>query len=336
MSFKKKEKKIFLITGGAGYIGSHLANLLLDNNYNVIVIDNLSRGRLELVPKKSIFFKCGIDDENQISKILNRYRIDLVFHLAGYKDVTESNKFPKKYFINNYHKSKKFIDTCIKYNLKKIIFSSSASVYGNMEKREIRENDKVCPISVYGKTKLKFEKYLIKNKKKNKLKYIILRYFNVAGSEKKLRSGLISKNSKNLIQNIIDVLNKKKKKFVINGNQHKTFDGTTIRDFIHVVDLVNIHYLMMKYLLKSNKSNIFNCGYGKGFSVLDVLSIANKISKKKLNIKIGKKRKNDIIQSVANIDKLKKYIKWKPRNNDLKEIIYSSLKWEKKLVNLNK
>jgi len=320
----------FLITGGAGYIGSHVANLLIDKNYNVVIIDNLSRSSIKLVPKKSFFYKCDISNNKKILNILKKHKIDVVFHFAGYKDVEESNKFPNRYIKNNFIKSKNFIKNCIKNNFNKFIFSSSASVYGNINKKILKETDKLKPSSVYGKTKLKLEKYLIDCGKKYKVKYVICRYFNVAGADPKLRAGLITKSNNNLIKNIANVMNNKKKEFIINGNDYDTTDGTTVRDYIHVSDLADIHYRSMKYLLKSNKSNIFNCGYGQGFTVMDAINIAKKLSNKKFKITIGPRRKNDIEKSVARVNKIKKYIKWKPKYNDLKKIIISSYKWEVK------
>ena len=317
-----------LISGGAGYIGSHIANLLIDRNHTVVIIDNLSRGNINLIPKKSIFYKSDISNEKKISKIFKVHKINLIFHLAGFKDVSESNKHPEKYIKNNLTKSKKFIETCIKNNCRKIIFSSSAAVYGNLNKNNLKEHSILKPSSIYGKTKLKLEKFLIKNEKKNKLKYIILRYFNVAGADPKLRSGLITNSKNNLINNIIKVLINKKEEFVLNGNDYDSYDGTTVRDYIHVSDLADIHYKTMKYLLKFDKSGIFNCGYGKGFSVMDAINIANKISKRKIKIKIGPRRKNDIAMSVTNVNKIKKILKWKPKYNDLKKIIKSSYRWE--------
>ena len=317
-----------LISGGAGYIGSHIANLLIDRNYTVVIIDNLSRGNLNLIPEKSIFYKSDISNEKKISKILKMHKINLIFHLAGFKDVSESNKYPERYIKNNKKKSKKFIETCIKNNCRKIIFSSSAAVYGNLNKNSLQEDSILKPTSIYGKTKLKLEKFLIENEKKNKLKYIILRYFNVAGADSKLRTGLITKSKNNLINNITKALINKKEEFVLNGNNYNTHDGSAVRDYIHVSDLADIHYKIMKHLLKFDKSDIFNCGYGKGFSVLDAINIANKISKRKIKIKIGPRRKNDIEMSVANVNKIKKNLKWKPKYNDLKKIIKSSYKWE--------
>ena len=191
----------------------------------------------------------------------------------------------------------------------------------------MKETSNLNPSSIYGKSKLKLEKFLIKCGKKYKIKYIILRYFNVAGADSKLRSGLISKSSNNLITNIVKSL-VYKQKITINGNDYNTKDGTPIRDFIHVSDLADIHYKSMRYLVKFNKSNIFNCGYGKGFTVLDAIKVANKFLKPKIQIKIGPRRKNDIEKSVANINKIKKYIKWQPKYDNLKKIILSSYKWE--------
>ena len=185
------------------------------------------------------------------------------------------------------------------------------------------------PLNPYAKSKIKLENYIIRNSKIKNVEYIILRYFNVVGADKKLRTGLISKNSTNLIKVICDVATKKKDKLTINGIDYKTKDGTTIRDYIHVSDLAEIHSLVLNYLIKKQKSEIFNCGYGKGFSILDVVKSINKILKKKIQIKFGKPRKNDIERSVANINKFNKYISWKPKYNNLSSILKTSLEWDK-------
>lgn len=223
---------------------------------------------------------------------------------------------------------------CIKNNLKKIIFSSTASVYGNPKKIKVSESDNLKPLNPYALTKLKFEKYLIKQGKINKIKYIILRYFNVAGADKKLRSGLISKNSTHLIKIASEVAVGKRSELTINGNNYNTPDGTPVRDYIHVSDLADIHLVTAKYLLKNKKSNIFNCGYGRGFSVLEVITIFNKILKKKIKFKIGPKRPGDSGLVVANPNKFNQTLKWKPKFNNLKYILKTSLNWEKKISKL--
>ena len=323
--------KNILLTGGAGYIGSHVANFLLDKGYQVTIIDNLIRGNKELVPKKSKLYVCDIANTKKVNKIFKQNKFEVVMHFAGLVKVDESIKNPKKYNDNNFIKGKIFIDNCIKNNVNKIVFSSTASVYGNTTKVKVAENDKLKPLNPYAKSKLRLEKYLIKKSKIKNLKYIILRYFNVAGADRKLRSGLISKNSKNLIKVLCEVATAQKKRFTINGNNFNTRDGTPERDFIHVSDLAEVHYLVAKYLLKKNKSKIFNCGYGKGYTVLEVIRSMNKIISRKIPTKIGKRRPKDIHSSIANIKKLSNNLKWTPKYNNIHSILRSSYEWEKKL-----
>ena len=326
--------KNILVTGGAGYIGSHVVNLLIYNGYNVTVIDNLITGHFNLINKKAKFYNYDIADKPKVNELLANNKFDIIMHFAGLTSVGESVKKPKKYYEYNYTKAKILIDLCIKNNLKKIIFSSTASVYGNPKKIKVSESDNLKPLNPYALTKLKFEKYLIKQGKINKIKYIILRYFNVAGADKKLQSGLISKNSTHLIKIASEVAVGKRSELTINGNNYNTPDGTPVRDYIHVSDLADIHLVTAKNLLKNKKSNIFNCGYGRGFSVKEVITIFNKILKKKIKFKIGPKRPGDSGLVVANPNKFNQTLKWKPKFNNLKYILKTSLNWEKKINKL--
>lgn len=325
-------KKNILLTGGAGYIGSHVANLLVDKGFSVTVIDNLITGNKSLVNKKAKLIICDIANVKKISQVLKNKKFDIILHFAGLIRVDESVKKPKKYLSYNYNKSKIFFNTCFNNGIKKIIFSSTASVYGNLAKSKVSEKDAVKPINPYAKSKLLFEKYLLKKSKTSDIRYIILRYFNVAGADKKLRSGLISKHSTHLIKVACEVAIGKKKKLIINGANYSTEDGTPIRDYIHISDLADIHLITSRYLLNGGKSQIFNCGYGKGFSVNQVIKTMNKILKKKLPTSIGKRRKGDIKKIVANTNKFKKFFSWQPKYNSLSKIISSALKWEKKLL----
>ena len=322
--------KNFLLTGGAGYIGSHVAHMLINEGHKVTIIDSLITGSKQIMPKKAKFIKCDISNEKVVTKIIHNDKFDLVMHFAGLTRVDESIKFPKKYDDFNYKKAKIFINTCFKNNLKRIIFSSTASVYGNPKGKKVSENDKLNPMNPYAKSKLKLEKFIIKKSKIYKAKYIILRYFNVAGADYKKRTGMIAKASTNLIKVICEVASGKRKKLIINGNNFNTKDGTTIRDFIHVSDLAQIHNLSAKYLIKDKKSQIFNCGYGKGFSVLDVIKSMNFILKKRLPFIFGKPRKKDIYFSVADTKKFNKHFRWKPKYNSLNYILTTALNWEKK------
>jgi len=305
--------KNIIVTGGAGYIGSHVVNLLIDKGYKVTVIDNLITGNLKLINKKTTFHEIDIADENKIEPILKNNQFDLIMHFAGLIRVDESVKDPKKYNEYNFTKSKIFLKNCLKYKINKIIFSSTATVYNDLKETKLSEKDELNPTNPYAESKLNFEKHLINQAKINNLKYIILRYFNVAGADEKLRSGLISKYSTHLIKIASEVAVGKKSELIINGNDYDTPDGTPIRDYIHVSDLADIHLVAAKYLHEKNQSNIFNCGYGKGYSVKDVINTFNKILEKKIKFKIGPKRPGDSKILIANPDKFNQTKNWKPK-----------------------
>ena len=327
------KNKNILITGGAGYIGSHVANSLLDNNYNVTIIDNLITGNKQLIPKKANFFNCDISDQKEVTKIINQKKFDLVMHFAGLIRVDESVKQPDKYYEFNYEKAKTFLNTCFENNLKKVIFSSTASIYGNPKEDKVSENNIVNPLNPYAKSKLRLENFLIEKSKKEDIKYIILRYFNVAGADEKMRTGLISKYSTHLIKIASEVAIGKREKIIINGDDYDTIDGTAVRDYIHVSDLSDIHLISGKDLIKNSQSNIFNCGYGVGFSVKQVIENYNKILKNKIRSEIGTRRPGDSKSIVANSDKFYQKFLWKPKYNDLKYILNTAYNWEKKINN---
>ena len=327
-----KSNNNILVTGGAGYIGSHVTNLLIDKGYNVTVIDNLITGNKELVNKKANFINCDIADENIINNLLKTNKFEIVIHFAGLIRVDESLEQPERYNEFNFEKAKIFLDTCFKNNLEKIIFSSTASVYGNPKKLNVSEKDDLNPLNPYAETKLKLENYLINKSKSCSIRYIILRYFNVAGADEKLRSGLISKYSTHLIKIASEVAVNKRDEMIINGDDYDTKDGTAVRDYIHVSDLADIHLASAEYLNENNISNIFNCGYGKGFSVKEVIETFNKIIDKKIKFKIGPRRPGDSKQVVADPNKFMKTLSWKPKYNDLKYILKTAYEWEKKLI----
>jgi len=320
----------FLVTGGAGYIGSTVCNLLLDSGHEVNILDNLSTGKKKNIPRKANFFKVNISDVKKIKKILINKKIDIVIHFAAFVDNLESIKNPNKYYQNNYENGKIFFQTCIENNIKKFIYSSTAAVYGN-NKKKVNESDILKPISPYSRSKLKLEKFL--DRKKNKIDCIILRYFNVAGVEKKFRCGFDIQRGQNLILKLCEA-SIKNRTFMINGNNYKTSDGTTIRDYIHVEDLAKIHLLIAKILFKNRTFKVFNCGYGYGFSVKQILDQFSLASKKKVKFKIGNRRPKDIIISIADNKKLNNFIKWKPKYNNLSHVVKSSLKWYKKKSNI--
>ncbi len=320
-----------LVTGGAGYIGSHVCNLLLDSGYEVTVIDSLVTGNKNLVPKNARLVVSDIADEKKIGNLVIKEKFDLVMHFAGLIRVDESVKEPKKYHMFNFEKGKIFLNICFKNGLNKIIFSSTASVYGNPNKEKVLESDPLNPLNPYATSKLKLEDFIKKTSEKIDLKYIILRYFNVAGSDEKLRSGLISKHSSHLIKIACEVAVGKREKLIINGNDYDTFDGTPIRDFIHVSDLADIHLISAKHLIDSGKSDIFNCGYGKGYSVKEVIENFNQILDKKISYEIGPRRDGDSKMIIANPEKFNKFFGWKPKFNNIKYILKTAVDWEKKI-----
>ncbi len=320
-----------LLTGGAGYIGSHVSHHLIDNGDQVTIIDSLVTGHKKLVPKKAELIICDIADEKKVSEIVKKNNFDVVMHFAGLIRVDESLKEPKKYNEFNYIKAKKFLNICFKNNLNKVIFSSTASVYGNSEKATVSEKEKLNPLNPYAETKLKLENFIINEAKNSDINFIILRYFNVAGADNQLRTGLISNFSTHLIKVACEVAVGKRKELIINGNDYKTPDGTPIRDFIHVSDLAHIHLISAEYLIKSNTSNIFNCGYGKGYSVLEVIRSFNNLLNKEIKYKFGPRREGDSQMIVANVEKFSKFFSWKPKFNNLEIIIKTALGWEEKI-----
>jgi len=256
-----------LLTGGAGYIGSHTALSLIENGHMVTVIDNLITGTKRLIPPKAKYYNCDIADSSSIKKILKENKFDVVMHFAGLTKVDESVNNPDKYNDYNFEKSKSFFNCCFENNLKKIIFSSTAGVYGDSSSQYVKETDEIKPMNPYAVSKSKVENFLIKKSKSEKINYIVLRYFNVAGADEDKRSGLISKSSTNLIKVICELATKKRKKMTINGNDYQTKDGTAIRDFIHVRDIADIHIVAANSFFKNFSSEIYNCGYGQGYSV---------------------------------------------------------------------
>ncbi len=317
-----------LITGGAGYIGSTVSNYLIDRGHNVTIIDDLSTGSISNIPKKAVFFKIDISDTKKLNKIFHKKKFDVVFHFAAFINNEESIKSPKKYYENNFIKGKIFFENCIKNKINRFVYSSTAAVYGNKNKK-VNEKNKLKPLSPYPKSKLKLENFL--KKKRKKISCIVLRYFNVAGSDYRLRCGFNIKKGYNLILNLCTA-GIKQKKFIINGNDYDTKDGTPIRDYIHVEDLAQIHLITANLILKKKLFKIYNCGYGNGFSVNEILKKFNRLLNKKINFKIGKRRTSDIVISIANSDKLIRETNWRPKYNNLTYILKSSLSWYKENI----
>ena len=318
-----------LITGGAGYIGSHVAEVLVKKKYNVIIFDNLITGHKKLINKKAKFIKGDIKNFNKLSKVIKNFNINSIIHLAAFLNVSEAEKNKKKYYKNNVIGTLNLVKACKNSKVRNIIFSSSCSVYGNVN-GSVKETTKTNPQGYYAHTKLKSEKIIKHYSKKLNYNYFILRYFNVAGASKSGKIGQIESSHGQLIKNLAITSLKKNPKVNIYGNDYNTRDGTCIRDYIHVSDLADIHAKFIQHQFTTKKSYIVNCGYGRGYTVKEVVDIF-KLIKKNVVVSYQKRRPGDIGQVFANTKKLKKVIKWVPKFNNMKNIILSSIKWEKKI-----
>ncbi len=314
-----------LITGGAGYIGSHIAERLVKKK-NIIILDNLITGHKRLINKKAKFINGDIKDKRKLIKIIKDNNIDSIIHLAAFLNVRESEKNKKKYFKNNINGTLNLIHACKNSTVKNIIFSSSCSVYGNV-KGPVNEKKRLNPQNYYAYTKLKSEEIIKKFSKKYRYRYGILRYFNVAGASPSGKIGEIEASHGHLIKNIAIQSLKSKPVISIYGNDYSTKDGTCIRDYIHVSDLVDIHIKSLNYVNTKSKSLVLNCGYGKGYSVLDIIKIF-KETNKNLIVKYKSRRIGDVDKVYADVKKIKSILRWKPKYNNIRKIIKSSIKWE--------
>ena len=320
--------KNILITGGAGYIGSHISEILVKNKKKIYIVDNLSTGYRSLINKKAKFFKLNIHNSKTVKKIIKENKIDSVIHLAANLIISEGEKYPKKYYRNNVIGTQNLLKACSNSTIRNFIFSSTAAIYKDGQFK-VSENSIIKPKSVYGKTKVKCEKIIQSFCKKNNINYGILRYFNIAGSSPSGKIGLINK-SDHLFKNFSREIMKKRPVLKIYGNDYKTKDGSCIRDFIHVSDIAEIHFKVLEKIDKTNKSKILNCGYNKGTSVLEVAKEFKKQTSKKVKILITKRRTADLVKIIASNNKLMRFIRWKPKFNNLGKIVKSCLIWEKR------
>lgn len=320
--------KNILITGGAGYIGSHVIEKLIKRKKRVFIVDNLVTGYKKLINKKAKFYKLNILKTKKLRNIILKNKINSVIHLAASLSIGIGEKFPKRYFKNNVIGTQSLLNACKLTGVKNFIFSSTAAVYKD-GLYKVTEKSKIKPKSVYGKTKLKAENIIIKNCKKYKINYGILRYFNVVGASPSGNIGLINKGD-HLFKNFSMEILKKKPIFKVYGQNYKTPDKTTIRDYVHISDLAEIHIKVLDKISLIKKSVILNCGYGKGISVMKVAKEFKTQSKNKVNILIQDRRAGDMEKTVAENKKLLKFIKWKPKYNKLNFLVKNSIKWEQK------
>jgi UDP-glucose 4-epimerase len=321
-----------LITGGAGYIGSHTVHLLKSLNYSLCVIDNLSTGFQQALPEGVKFYNADLADTSAVEEILRTEKITSVIHFAAFIRVEESVSDPQKYYKNNFLNTLNLVTSCLKFDVKHFVFSSTAAVYGDPTSDLVDETAQVAPINPYGSSKA-FSEKLIQDLALTKpdFKYVILRYFNVAGASLSFPLGQLSRNATHLIKICSEVATGKRSQIEVFGTDYPTSDGTCIRDYIHIDDLAYAHKLALDYLDKGGKSQTLNCGYEKGFSVLDVIKTFEKISKTEFKIKNSPRRPGDSVKVIASNKKIKAVLDWKPQHNNIDVICSSSFNWEKTL-----
>lgn len=323
-------KKKILITGGAGYIGSHTAQKFLDCGYEVIIYDNLSTGFMAAVPNRARFVHGDILDREKLSKLFQIYKFDCVVHFAAKLIVEESVHQPFLYYENNVAGTLSLLEICKEFHVNRIVFSSTAAVYGNSSGSHfVSENSMVAPLNPYGKSKLIVEGLLEDAQKAYGLNYVVLRYFNVAGAALDGSNGQRTKNATHLVKVAAEVALGKRSFLKVFGSDYETADGTCVRDYIHVEDLADIHLLAAEYLMHGRESVILNCGYGVGFSVLDVIKSMREVSQTDFKLQIAERRMGDAAQLVADAKKIKTLLNWTPRRDNLKLICETAFKWEK-------
>lgn len=316
-----------LITGGAGYIGSHCNKLLSEKGFNTIIIDNLSFGHKEAV-KWGTFIEGDFGDRDFMKNIFKKNHIDAVIHFGAYASVSESVLKPSKYYKNNVSKMINLLDSMVEANIKHIIFSSSAATFGNPNHIPIDENHFQNPINPYGETKLIGEKILKSYDRAYGIKHCIMRYFNAAGADLDADIGEYHTPEHHLLPVIFQAIKDEREKLYIYGNNYNTKDKTCIRDFVHVTDLADAHYLALKYLTTNNISNDFNLGNNKGYSILEVIKKCEDILNVNINYEFDNPRDGDPPILIASNSKAKKILNWNPKYSDLETIIKSAWLWE--------
>jgi UDP-glucose 4-epimerase len=320
-----------LVTGGAGFIGSHMVLELLDAGEDVVVLDNLSTGFRWAVPDQAEFVEGDVGDHALVRRLLSGHGIDAIIHFAGSVVVPESVADPLGYYLNNTCKSRTLIAAAVEAKIPHFIFSSTAAVYGMPRENPVAEDALLLPMSPYGTSKLMTELMLRDTAKATALRYVALRYFNVAGADPRGRSGQSTAHATHLIKVACETVVGERPYLEVFGTDYPTPDGTCIRDYIHVTDLVRAHLDALRYLRAGGESEVLNCGYGNGFSVLDVISSVKRVSQHDLAVRMGPRRAGDPAALVARAERISAVLGWKPNLADLDTIIGHALAWEKRL-----
>jgi len=320
-----------LVTGGAGYIGSHMVYELLDAGEDVVVLDNLSTGFRWAIPERVTLHEGDTGDEALARSIIERHGVDAIIHFAASIVVPDSVADPLGYYRNNTANSRTLIEAAVKSGVKHFIFSSTAAVYGNPKSVPVSEDATPDPMSPYGSSKLMTEIILRDTGFAHPLKHVILRYFNVAGADPQMRTGQSTPTATHLIKVAVQTALGMRKKMDVFGTDYPTPDGTCVRDYIHVSDLVRAHSDALRHLRAGGDSATFNCGYGRGFSVLEVIDTVKAVSGVDFRVELAERRPGDPAQIVASSDRARGTLHWVPRYDDLPTIVNNALEWEQRL-----
>ncbi|OON95884.1 MAG: UDP-glucose 4-epimerase GalE [Epulopiscium sp. Nele67-Bin005] len=316
-----------LVVGGAGYIGSHAVRQLLKENYEVVVVDSLETGFREAVDPSVTFYEVDIRDKEKLSAVFEQEKLDGVMHFAANSLVGESMTNPLKYYSNNVTGAEILLGTMVEYGVKNIVFSSTAATYGDVKVMPITEETPTNPTNTYGETKLAIEKMLKWTSVAHELNYVCLRYFNVAGADEVGDIGESHNPETHLTPIILQVPLNQREHITIYGNDYDTPDGTCIRDYIHISDLINAHILAMKYLVKGGENNHFNLGSSTGYSVNEMIEAAREVTGHPIPAVYGTRRAGDPASLIASSDKAREVLGWTPQITDVKDIIKSAWKW---------
>ena len=320
-----------LVTGGAGFIGSHMVHELVDAGEDVVVLDSLTTGFRWAVADKAKLVVGDAGDQGLVRALIRKHAIQSIIHFAGSIVVPESVVDPLGYYHNNTVKSRSLIEAAVLGGVKHFIFSSTAAVYGNPEVVPVSEDARLQPLSPYGTSKLMTELMLADTARAHDLRYVALRYFNVAGADPRGRTGQSTPRATHLIKVACESATGKRTGMEVFGTDYATRDGTCIRDYIHVTDLARAHSAALDYLRRGGTSEVLNCGYGRGFTVLEVIAAVKKASGVDFGVKMSPRRPGDAEQIIAKAERIRETLGWQPRLENLDTIVTQALAWEKHL-----
>ena len=321
-----------LVTGGAGYIGAHMVLELLDAGETVVVLDDLSTGVAAVVPENAVFVRGDAGDRTLVLRLIAEHGIEAIAHFAAKIVVPDSVADPLSYYLGNTAKSRYLIETAVRGGTQRIIFSSTAAVYGNPRQNPVGEDARPDPVSPYGRSKLMTEWMLEDAARAHGLRYVALRYFNVAGADPKGRAGQSTPRATHLIKAAVQTALGARPFLEVFGTDYPTRDGSCLRDYIQVTDLARAHLSALAHLRGGGDSVTLNCGYGRGFSVLEVVEVVKRVSGVDFDVRLAPRRAGDPAAIIAGVERIRAELDWTPEHDDLVEIVTQALAWERRLI----